>query len=91
VTGTHPRNTKPMLSSPRCGAKTRSGRPCASPAVRAKSRCRMHGGAPGSGAPVGNKNALRTGRHTQEVMKRRKALRDLLRQPRELIRLMKQV
>ena len=24
MTGTHPRNTQPMLSSPRCGAKTRS-------------------------------------------------------------------
>jgi hypothetical protein len=49
----------------------------------------MHGGARGSGAPMGNKNALRTGKHTQEVIKRRKALRDLLRQSRELIRLMK--
>jgi hypothetical protein len=28
MTGDHPRNTGPMLSSPRCGAKTRSGKPC---------------------------------------------------------------
>ena len=49
----------------------------------------MHGGAPGSGAPVGNKNALRTGRHTQEVIGRRKALSNLLRKSRELMRLMK--
>ena len=55
---THRRNTGPMLSSPRCGARTRSGKPCRSPAVRGKRRCRMHGGAPGSGAPPGNKNAL---------------------------------
>jgi hypothetical protein len=89
VTATHPRNTKPMLSSPRCGAKTRSGGPCRSPAVRDKGRCRMHGGAPGSGAPVGNKNALRTGRHTREVITRRKALSNVLRQSREIIRLMK--
>jgi hypothetical protein len=27
----HKRNTGPMLSSLRCGAKTRSGRPCRSP------------------------------------------------------------
>ena len=32
----HRRNTGPMLSSPRCGAKTRSGKPCRSPAVREK-------------------------------------------------------
>ena len=33
------------LSSPRCGAKTRTGKPCRSPAVQGRSRCRMHGGA----------------------------------------------
>ncbi len=55
--GSHARNTVAMLSSPRCGAKTRSGTPCKSPAVRGKKRCRMHGGAFGSGAPRGNKNA----------------------------------
>ena len=43
------RNTGPMLVSPRCGAKTRSGNACRSPAVRGKKRCRMHGGALGSG------------------------------------------
>ena len=59
--GTHPRNTGPMLASRRCGAKTRSGRPCRSPAVSGKARCRMHGGAAGSGAPRGNQNALKQG------------------------------
>jgi hypothetical protein len=44
-TATHRRNTAPMLSSPRCGARTRSGAPCRSPAVNGKERCRMHGGA----------------------------------------------
>ena len=34
---THRRNTGPMLSSPRCGARTRSGKPCRSPAVPAPS------------------------------------------------------
>jgi hypothetical protein len=89
MTGTHPRNTEPMLSSSRCGAKTRSGRLCRSPAVRGKKRCRMHGGAAGSGAPLGNKNALRTGLHTQEAIGNRKALSELLRQSRALIRSMK--
>jgi len=54
MSGDHPRNTGPMLASPRCGARTRSGKPCRSPAVRGRRRCRMHGGAPGSGAPRGN-------------------------------------
>ena len=31
-------------SAPRCGAKTRQGKPCNSPAMR-NGRCRMHGGA----------------------------------------------
>ncbi len=30
--------------APRCGAKTRAGCPCRSPAIRGKLRCRMHGG-----------------------------------------------
>ena len=42
--------------SPRCGAKTRSGKPCRAPAVTGRRRCRMHGGAPGSGGPLGKRN-----------------------------------
>ena len=48
-------------SAPRCGAKTRKGTPCKSPAARGKKRCRMHGGAKGSGAQKGNRNAVRRG------------------------------
>jgi hypothetical protein len=47
MTFDHPRNVGPMLASLRCGAKTRSGGACRSPAVAGKKRCRMHGGAPG--------------------------------------------
>ena len=83
--GNHPRNTAPMLSSRRCGAKTRSGRPCLSPAVAWKKRCRMHGGAPGSGAPRGNKNALKHGLYTREAIAERQQLRGLLRQARKLV------
>jgi hypothetical protein len=50
-----------MNQAPRCGARTRSGSPCRSPAVHGKRRCRMHGGAAGSGARIGNQNALRHG------------------------------
>ena len=81
----HPRNTGPMLASQRCGAKTRSGKPCMSPAVSGKKRCRMHGGAEGSGAPRGNKNALKHGRFTGEAINQQRSVRNLLRQSRELI------
>lgn len=85
----HRRNTGPMLSSPRCGARTRSGKHCMAPAVSGKRRCRMHGGAPGSGAPRGNKNALKHGRHTREALAERRRVRDLIRQSRELIEKLK--
>lgn len=81
----HRRNTGPMLASERCGAKTRSGEPCRSPAVGGKKRCRMHGGAYGSGAPRGNKNALKHGRYTQEVLAGKRQVRALLRQSRKLL------
>jgi uncharacterized protein YjcR len=81
----HPRNTAPMLSSQRCGARTRSGKPCRSPAVSGKRRCRMHGGAPGSGAPRGNKNAFKHGFFTREAIAERRQLRELLRQSRHLL------
>jgi len=85
----HPRNTGPMLSSPRCGAKTRWGKPCKSPTVRGKSRCRMHGGAPGSGAPRGNQNALKHGLYTREAREEHALVQDLLRQSRVLLNRMK--
>jgi len=33
--------------------RTRAGAPCRAPKVAGKTRCRMHGGAAGSGAPKG--------------------------------------
>ena len=53
--------TRPDLAAARCGARTRAGRPCRAPAVHGKHRCRMHGGAPGAGAPRGNRNAVKHG------------------------------
>ena len=81
----HPRNIGPMLSCPRCGAKTRSGEPCMAPAVRGKKRCRMHGGAPGSGAPRGNTNALKHGHFTRDAITERRSIQSLLRKSRALI------
>ena len=71
-------------------AKTRSGKLCRSPAVGGKKRCRMHGGAPGSGAPHGNKNAFKHGLYyTQDAIDQRRQIQDLLRQSRKLLSDMK--
>ena len=83
--GNHPRNTRPMLESRRCGAKTRSGKLCKSPTVSGKNRCRMHGGAEGSGAPRGNKNALKSGWFTREAIEERRSWSKQIRESRELV------
>jgi uncharacterized protein YjcR len=85
MTRDHQRNIGPMLSSQRCGAKTRSGKPCRSPAVQGRKRCRMHGGAAGSGAPRGNENARKHGLYTREAMAERRQLAELMQQSRRLI------
>jgi len=45
----------------------------------------MHGGAAGSGAPRGNKNALKDGRYTRDAIVERKHVSELVRQARKLI------
>jgi len=45
----------------------------------------MHGGAPGSGAPKGNNNALKCGRFTKEALAERRALSQLIRDSRRLL------
>ena len=72
-----------MNLAPRCGARTRGGSPCRQPAVRGKARCRMHGGR-GSGAPAGNRNALKHGAWTAEALAWRRRVRELLAEAREL-------
>ena len=86
MTPHHLRNTTAMRLSPRCGAKTRAGRPCASPAVRGKKRCRMHGGAPGSGAPADNRNALKEGLFTSVAIQERRQANALLREAYSLLK-----
>ncbi|MBW6506722.1 MAG: hypothetical protein K0B00_08245 [Rhodobacteraceae bacterium] len=85
MAGQHARALGPMRASPRCGAKTRSGTPCQAPAVAGRARCRMHGGAKGSGAPLGNSNALKTGLHTREAKEMRAMLRELRRQTKAIL------
>lgn len=84
--GTHPRNVVPMTQSPRCGAKTRSGGACRAPAVAGRRRCRMHGGAAGSGAPRGNQNALKDGLHTAEMIALRRRVNAALRGGSRILR-----
>ena len=83
------RSTLAMHHSLRCGAKTRRGTPCMAPAVCGKNRCRMHGGAPGTGAPKGNKNAIKHGFYTREAIAERKKIRQLIRQSEKLLRELK--
>ena len=85
----HARNTGPMLASPRCGAKTRSGGACRSPAVSGRKRCRMHGGAPGSGAPKANQNARTQSLFTRDAIAERRGVQALLRESRKLLEEMK--
>jgi hypothetical protein len=60
-----------LARAPRCGAKTRAGSPCRQAAVTGRARCRMHGGAKGSGGPRGNRNGnFKHGLHTSEKLSR---------------------
>ena len=75
----------PMHTSCRCGARTRAGTPCRSPAVTGKRRCRMHGGAAGSGAPRGNHNAFKHGLYSVEQATFRREVTQLVRASRRLL------
>jgi len=85
----HARHTGPMLASPRCAAKIRSGGSCRSPAVRGKRRCRMHGGAPKSGAPRGNQHARQHGLFTRDAIAGRRRIQALLGEARKFLQAMK--
>lgn len=74
-----------MQASPRCGVRTRSGSPCRPPAVKGHRRCRMHGGAAGSGRQRGNRNALKNGLYCRELVELRRRLRELAAETREVL------
>ena len=64
--------------TPRCGARKRNGTPCMKPRAKGRSRCRLHGGAPGSGAPKGDRNGrYRHGLCTAEAIEEMKTLKEL--------------
>lgn len=72
-----------FTKAPRCGAKTRRGTSCQCPAM-ANGRCRLHGGK-STGAPKGNKNALKSGEYTAEAKAFRRYMNELLRESKELV------
>lgn len=78
------RTMKAAHKSQRCLAKTRRGSPCMAPAVKDKQRCRMHGGAAGSGAPKGNQNHFIHGRYGAEAKATRRLIAALRKQARRM-------
>lgn len=74
------KSSYPYLRSLRCRATTRQGTTCKAPAVTNKKVCRMHGGAKGSGAPVGSMNALKHGLTTKQTKELKKSIKKLLKE-----------
>jgi hypothetical protein len=76
-----------MAKAPRCSARTRTGRPCQQAAVSGRARCRMHGGAKGSGGPSGARNGnFKHGLWSRESKRFRSATRRKLREIRRFLR-----
>jgi len=74
------KNQQPLQfqTARQCGARTRSGKPCRSPATK-KGRCRLHGGASGSGGPPGERNGqYRHGERTKAAIAERQKFSALL-------------
>jgi len=69
----------------RCGARTRGGSPCRKYPIRQRRRCRLHGGARGTGARPGNRNALKHGRTTTAALAARRAIMRLIRESKKTL------
>ncbi len=69
-----------LTNAPLCQARNRAGNPCRCPAMKGKVRCRMHGGAKGTGAPKGERNGQwKHGSYTGEAITLRRTASRLLR------------
>ena len=79
------RDVERLNAAPRCGATTRRGTSCRAPAARGKRRCRMHGGAKGSGAPKGNQNAFKHGAYSKDSIELIKQVKAMMRESEELL------
>jgi hypothetical protein len=81
------RRLRNMAQAPRCGAKTRAGTSCQQAAVGGRNRCRMHGGARGSGGPAGRRNGrFRGGLWTRESIAERQKVRSIIRDVKAQLR-----
>lgn len=69
-----------------CGSRTRSGGLCENSPEAGRKRCRLHGGAPGSGAPIGNKNALKHGLFSASGISERRTLKAYLKEMQEMVK-----
>src|SRR6476646_661140 len=83
------RTTLPLAQfCPRCGAKTRSGRSCRSPAMK-NSRCRMHGGSSAGPTAAGIERIRQArtihGRYSAEMIELRRMVAMLRREVRRAI------
>jgi hypothetical protein len=76
-----------LAKARRCGARTRAGHPCRQAAVTGRTRCRMHGGARGSGGPRGDRNGnFKHGIWSRESVDLRKGMGAKIRELRGLLR-----
>jgi hypothetical protein len=85
----HIRNTGPMLASPRCGAKTRCGGACRSPAVHGKKTLPHARRRTGTRRTNVNLNARKHGLFTKDAIAERREIRALLGEARKLLEEMK--
>jgi hypothetical protein len=76
---------------PRCGAKTRRGTACQSPAIRGKARCRIHGGRSTGPSAEGRKRMSQAnmvhGRYCRATVELRRMLAEERRSVREWLRM----
>ena len=77
-------------SATRCGARRKSdGHPCQGPAIRGRSKCRLHGGK--GGGPKGERNGrYRTGKFSQEAVDERRRAKAKLQELRALLAAIKE-
>jgi hypothetical protein len=74
-----------FINLPRCGAKTRGGKPCSRIGNSRNGRCHLHGGR--AGGPSGARNGnYRHGNATKEAVAQRRAARKLLREAARMLR-----
>jgi hypothetical protein len=69
-----------------CGARLRDGSLCPRPPVEGRRRCRSHGCAPRTGAPKGNRNALKDGLFTAKEIARRRRFNAFIRECLQTLR-----